>query len=189
MLVALQILEAWKVPAIISEAKFDWTEVLAASNNPRIIKKDHDALIFDWGLPLPMPTDPAWDAKAVESERVGERLNRLNLQVVDLPEGNYRLTVDRAVIARYTKAELERGINVANLALFPGGIKAQEVLKLVKQRRQALLEWWVKNDAHPRLKGMHENSVATLEQANELEVRIRDLCKPQIYRFELLKVD
>lgn len=189
MLVALEILEHWKAPGRISEAKFDWTEIQAATSNPRMIKKEDDVLIFEWSLPLPMPIDPEWDPKAVSLERLPDRINEIKLQLVDLPEGNYRLTVDRGVLARFTKAELEQGVNIASLALFPASARSQEVLRLVQQRRQELLEFWVKNEPHPRLAGMHKQSTATLERAAELEKQIRELCKPKQYRFELLKVD
>jgi hypothetical protein len=128
-----------------------------------------------------MPHDPQWDTECLRLAGFDEALNRLQLKFSQPPDK----PMSAALTASGTslRATLEISAGARQVDLYPAYLRlvsnrAQEVLGLVQQRRQAMLELWVRNDPHPRLAGMHRDSTATQEQIDTLEQKIRSLCRP-----------
>jgi hypothetical protein len=132
-----------------------------------------------------MPKDPEWDKKMVELAHFDAKVNQLRLDpgAMGLKPGRYSLTLAlKGGEASKVSARIavEEGGEIDLSRLFESLVKEQtaQVLALVKERRQKLLELWVRDDPHPRLAGMYKNSKVTLEEITSLEQRIRKLCKP-----------
>ena len=65
--------------------------------------------------------------------------------------------------------------------------RTAEVLKLVQERRKLMLDFWVKNETHPRLQGMHQNSGATQGAIDSLEARIRQAAAPINLKLKMVR--
>ena len=189
-LMAQTLLLAWHAPALAAEAVIDIKSRRARTGDlSQLDIGSKGRLSCLWSVGLPWPVDPRCDFKSVALARTHERLNQFRLTVLGCPELRYDLVVGPKRLATVTREQLATGVNLMDYPGFPNLRQSQEVLKLVQQRRQILLEHWVRNDPHPRLAGMSKNSQASPEAADALEVRIRQLCQRQSLRVELQPIE
>jgi len=167
MLMALQVLEAWGAPALVSEAIIDVAsgavvkgDIRHPDGEPGVDvarerpKSPVRRATFLWTAPLPMPIDGDWDPASVALARVHERLNRQPLVVRGLPPGRYVLAQE--AWGYFSADQLAAGIDVAAIAEWPTVRASREVLDLVRERQKA-----------------------TAEAALDIERRLRESCAPK----------
>ena len=189
-LMAQTLLLAWNAPESAAEAVIDLkTRQARKGDLSQLDIGSKGRLSCLWSMPLPWPIDPRCDATMVALARTHERLNQVRLTVLGCPQERYHLVVGPNRIATVTREALARGLNLMDYPGLPTLRQSQEVLKLVQQRRQILLEAWVRDDPHPRLAGMYKNSKASQEQADALEARIRQLCQKQALPVQLQPIE
>ena len=191
-LIAQALLLAWNVPSAVAEVVIDepTRRVLVGAGDVSGLEiGSKGRLEFRWWLPLPCPIDPGCDAQSLALARTNERLNQCRLVVRGAPQERYDLVVGPNRLGTVTRQALAEGLNLVDYPQFALRQKSQEVLKLVQRRRQILLEAWVRDDPHPRLAGMFKNSKATLEEADALEARIRQLCQKQPVTIQLQPIE
>ena len=189
-LIAQSLLRAWSAPAVFAEVVIDVNTRRALAGEVAGLEiGSKGRLGFRWSLPLPCPIDPACDAASLALARSNERLNQCRLVVRGAPEERYDVVVGRNRLGLVTREALAQGVNLADYSKFPLRQESQEVLKLVQRRRQILLEAWVRDDPHPRLAGMFKNSKATIEEAEALEARLRQLCQKQTIAVQLQPIE
>ena len=113
----------------------------AASNSTaeRMLRTESD-LSFVWtahALPFPLPEDriphPLW------KQILGE-LSRELLQVLGLPAGRWRLSIDGMVVGEYSNEQLETGIDLGSGVDTPQLRQARDVLRLLQAREKLIAE-------------------------------------------------
>jgi len=175
LLVALEILKAWRAPAEIQQIEID---AAAFENQPHLNTTVH--------LRLPMPADPSWDKPSVQLAQFNARVNRLPVKLANLParfRGPDPAVFDATLQIEGSNLRATTPLSAEGGELFPAFEKlanpqAQQILALVQKRRQLLLELWVRDDPHPRLEGMHKKSTASQAEIDQLEAQIRQLGRP-----------
>jgi len=185
-LMAQEILRAWRAPSLVAKAS---VSVSTGKASPGISNFNGIAagpISFDWAHPLPMPLDPNWDTNMLVLADTTSRFDRLTLRVAGLRAPRYILRAAGVTVATLDKEMIEAGLDLNRYPAFPDFDASREVLTLVQKRRLILRDVWVRSDPHPRLAGMAEATVTTLEDADALETRIRQLCQPPPMRIELI---
>lgn len=142
------------------------------------------ALRFDrLDAALPMPIDSRATA-ALSIAPVNAELNRYMLCVKGLKAGRYDLAIDGQKIAAYDQAELEQGVNLADVAT-PSAAQALQVLALVFKKNDLYFDRWRK----VQLAGGAAEKLAELDrQIADFETQINVARKPKKHRFELTPV-
>jgi len=132
--------------------------------------------------PLPLPIDPRIDAEVLTLADSQQKLGEYSLYLSGLEPGQYELKVNDTLLTTLTVEKAVTIVDLNSLEKCHLRAKAQEVLKLVQQRRQILREAWIKSETHPRMANeraqLLKSSTATDEQAAELDTKIRQLCQP-----------
>lgn len=144
-LMAQTLLEAWQAPSLVAELVLDAQALSAAGGNVEDFRREGDAWELVWHAPLPLPRDPEWESESVAVERLSERLDRYTLRIDNLPQGDYELSANGAPLGRFSAADLAAGLDLTALRELPSNVQAQEVLRLVRSRRQALYMAWREN--------------------------------------------
>ena len=138
-IMAESLLKAWHAPALVSSLTIDAAslKVVDAQNaTVEPVAKDGDSLRWteiDNGLPLPLVKSNATQALLIELTDIQEALNQEPLRVTGLAEGQYKLTIDDAVIGTFPASALAAGINLADYPT-PMLRQAQRVGWLVRDR-------------------------------------------------------
>ncbi|HEY1064789.1 MAG TPA: SGNH/GDSL hydrolase family protein [Pirellulales bacterium] len=184
-LMAQTLLEAWNFPATWAEIDIDLGKEPAGDTPAAAVEKNSGIVKFQATLPLPVPTDPQWDAESLALERFTERFNRGRLKVVGLPAERYEIAIDGKLVGTATREELAAGLDLnafSEWAIFQQG---RDLLKQVQERRKAIYQGWRKAIADPNVKesGSHvktlEASMATQDEA------LKTLAQPKAYEFTL----
>ncbi|GAB6166990.1 hypothetical protein JCM19992_29900 [Thermostilla marina] len=181
-LMAQTILEAWKVPGVVSTAEVDAAAKATPSENVSNLECRNRTVAFTWTTPLPMPKDPRWDAESLAVERFAERFNRQTLTVRGLPAGTYTLVADDTPCGTFDAAQLAAGINVSEIEAFPTTKKAADVLGLLQQKHARVYQAWRKSFTDPFNGRPGDGGVelkAALKEAAEIDSQVHALCRPQ----------
>ena len=189
-LMAWAILKGLNAPALVSCAGFDASRWLrskvtcskqcAVTN----VKVANGALSFDrLDSALPMPIDTRAVA-ALQLAPVTDDLNRYMLKVSGLKAASYDVAIDGQKIATLSKADLDKGFNLATVAT-PGAQQAAQVLDLVFKKNNVYFERWRKvqlgNGAPERLAELDK-------QIADFEAQIDVARKPKTHHFEVKPV-
>jgi beta-1,2-mannosidase len=138
-IMAESLLKAWHAPALVSSVTIDAPALkVADAQNATVegVTKDGESLRWtetDNGLPLPLVKSNATQALLMELTDIQEALNQEPLRVTGLADGQYKLTVDDAVIGTFAASALAAGINLADYPT-PMLRQAQRVGWLVRDR-------------------------------------------------------
>jgi pimeloyl-ACP methyl ester carboxylesterase/lysophospholipase L1-like esterase len=139
-----------------------------------------------WTSALPLPTDKQWDEALLAQPTWLLDYNRHELQVQGLTQPRYDLYCDDQRLAVLTREELARGASLAQLDNLPAQKRAQELLKVVRERQRLLKDAWLTEVGHLR-PGMKQGlPLATaMAQAAALTERIETLRQPVLLRLRL----
>ena len=136
------LLKGWHAPALVSSVSIDAAggKVVDAQNaTVEPVAKDGDTLRWtetENGLPLPILRSNATQALLMQLTDIQEALNQEPLRVTGLAPGQYKLSIDDAVIGTFAASALAAGINLADYAT-PMLHQAQRVSWLVRDRDEA----------------------------------------------------
>ena len=136
------LLKAWRAPALVSSVSIDAAalQVTDAQNaTVEAVTKDGDTLRWsetENGLPLPLVSSIATQALLMQLTDIQQALNQEPLRVTGLAGGQYKLTIDDAVIGTFAASALAAGINLADYPT-PMLRQAQRVSWLVRDRDEA----------------------------------------------------
>lgn len=181
-LMAQTLLEAWKAPAVCSEARIDARKLRVEAGDITNLKRDGQTISWTWRTPLPMPTDPRWDKESIALENVSDRLNRHRLTVTGLSAVRYRLIANEAAIAEVGRENLEKGLDLLHYADFPTNQLSQTVLSLIQERHRIVYAAWRKSIAPAKTSDQTENASFggdVERRAAEIQAEIRRLCQPK----------
>ena len=141
-IMAESLLKAWHAPALVSSVTIDAAagKVVDAQNaSIEPVAKDGDGLHWteiDNGLPLPLVTSNATQALLMQLTDIQEVLNQEPLRVTGLAAGQYKLSIDDAVIGMFSANALAAGISLADYPT-PMLHQAQRVGWLIRDRDEA----------------------------------------------------
>jgi beta-1,2-mannosidase len=141
-IMAESLLKAWHAPALVSSVTIDAAglKVTDAQNTTvEPVTKDGDGLHWtqtDNGLPLPLVHSNATQALLLQLTDIQEALNQQPLRVTGLASGQYKLSIDNAVIGTFAASTLAQGINLADYPT-PMLHQAQRVSWMVRDRDEA----------------------------------------------------
>jgi beta-1,2-mannosidase len=141
-IMAEALLKAWHAPALVSSVAIDAValKVIEAQNaTVEPVARDGESIHWtetDNGLPLPLVKSNATQALLMELTDIQEALNQEPLRVTGLADGQYKLTIDDAVIGTFPASALAAGINLADYPT-PMLRQAQRVGWMVRDRDEA----------------------------------------------------
>jgi beta-1,2-mannosidase len=141
-IMAEALLKAWHAPALVSSVAIDAaalkvTEAQNATVEP--VTKDRDSLRWtetENGLPLPLVRSNATQALLMELTDIEQELDQEPLRITGLAPGQYKLSIDDAVIGTFAASTLDAGINLADYPT-PMLHQTQRVSWLVRDRDEA----------------------------------------------------
>jgi len=137
-IMASSIIEQLGYSPLVASIEIDVSEKMAKGANAKI-----DQLIVNDGMlkfkynpnALPFPTQNFQDVSALID--FNKKLNREVLIIHELPEGNYKLTIDSTEISVFDAKTLGNGINLSDY-LTPQQKYATEIAQLVEDKRQII---------------------------------------------------
>jgi len=143
---------------------------------------------------LPMAIPPEWRPILPYVNNLSD-LNVLELKVTGLPEGKYALQMGMAKnLATYTAAELAQGVNLGLLSAGPLYDQGIAIWQAMGQKNNTVhsrfrevvmfdvdgLPGWI--DKAPIKQARQQQLDQRLQQIQEAEGKLHDLCQPQAYR-------
>jgi len=105
------------------------------------LKQEHDAISFsllEESLPFPYP--PYLDIAKKFTDFQGA-LNSEVLQIVDLPEGRYRLVIDKTEIGTYSSVDFFKGVDIGDISSTPQYCQALEGAKINSKLQEKVLQF------------------------------------------------
>ena len=178
---AQAVLLAWKAPTEVAVARINASGGKVLRGEITQFNTDGNGISFSWSSRLPMPMDKKWDRESLQLEKVTQRLNKFQLQVLAAKSKRYVLAIDEIKLAEVTREELASGIDLTRYPQLSANRRSMEVLKLVS-RRQALIY----NDWRKRIQaGENGQDSMKLAQARQLDTRLRELCQPLVMKVQL----
>jgi predicted GH43/DUF377 family glycosyl hydrolase/lysophospholipase L1-like esterase len=141
-IMAESLLKAWHAPALVSSVAIDaGTLKVTDAQNANVDPPAKDGATLRWtatenGLPLPIVKSNAVQALLMQLTDIQDALNQEPLRVTGLAPGQYKLSIDDAVIGTFAASELAKGINLADYPT-PMLHQAQRVSWLVRDRDEA----------------------------------------------------
>lgn len=183
-LMAQAVLLAWKAPTEVAVARINASGGKVLRGEITQFNTDGNGISFSWSSRLPMPMDKKWDRESLQLEKVTQRLNKFQLQVLAAKSKRYVLAIDEIKLAEVTREELASGIDLTRYPQLSANRRSMEVLKLVS-RRQALIY----NDWRKRIQaGENGQDSMKLAQARQLDTRLRELCQPLVMKVQLTPI-
>jgi lysophospholipase L1-like esterase len=188
-LIAQEILKAWNVPSEVDSASID-VQGKTPSTGSITMTRDGPLIRLSWSTRIPMPHDPAWDARIADREQVDERFNRHRLVVTGLKGPRYTLSEGSMPIGTFTSRELAGGISLLRLSDLSTNRRAVRLRQLVVERHRTINPAWLEAIGHiqptvPKPLPLDEARTRALA----LESRIRDLARPIPITLFLAPVD
>lgn len=196
LLMAAELLKAWKAPATVSVVEINAAskDFSAKTQGTKLTKGETQGGLswtqLDEALPMPVDLKDAAMALAVESSGFMGALNRQILKVTSLDGKEYALKIDGETVGKFSREKFEEGLNLATLPT-PMMKQAQQVHKLTLQHNDIHFNRWrqvqlkVGQDL-PHLK-------KALEALDDLEADIvkeqRAAAQPKPRKYELVPVE
>lgn len=188
-IMAWAILKGLGAPSLVSSAEIScgWRTRAKGQQNCKVtnVKLAQDALSFDrLDAALPMPVDPKAE-HILKSAPIVEDLDVYSLKVTGLKADSYALTIDGTSAGTVTKAELEKGWNMARVKT-PMLDQAMTVLALVFKKNEIYFNRWrnVQLSQNPDAAKLAELD----QQIAECEAKINEARQPKPHHFELKPV-
>jgi len=192
LLMAAELLKAWKAPAVVTTVEIDGAKgsVLRAENTTSAELKNEGGLSWvqtDNSLPLPIDLSDVVTSLAVKSSDVMDSLNRQTLKVTGLAAAKYQLKIDGEAVAQFTKEQLNEGVN---LSWFPTPMSKQAAAVhalTLKHNNLHFAAWRQVQVPFQDLKS--PNAAKAIEAMNALEqesvAQQRAAAQPKPHRYEL----
>ena len=139
---AAALLKGWNAPSIVSATTIDADKLaVVETDKSHITEISKDTSGIGWtelddALPLPFNDKGAGDIFLHQISDIEKDLDQQLLTVTGLNPGAYKLTIDGALVATFTNAELAKGVNLANFSTPMRG-QASRVSWLVRDRDDA----------------------------------------------------
>lgn len=114
------LLKAWNAPSLVSAVAIDGETGYSKSDNAtvrdlKVASKTVTWRCLDGALPMYFDKASPLVALVLKCTDVANHLNQQPLKVTNLPEGNYKLTIDDEDMGTFTDEKLTFGINLADL--------------------------------------------------------------------------
>jgi hypothetical protein len=115
LLMAEELLKAWRAPALVSDIELDMGSHRIARSANATVANWHETswTVTEQTLPMPIDWSDATTKLAVNSSDFLEALDQENLRVRGLSAGNWLLKIDDQEIGSFSSADLASGINLA----------------------------------------------------------------------------
>lgn len=195
LLMAGELLKAWKAPAVVTTVEIDAhagkatkterTEVLNISKQEMTLKWTQE----DRALPMPVDLKDPATALAINSSDFMQALNSQSLKVSGLSGSEYLLKIDGETVGTFPREKLESGINLAALNT-PMARQAQQVHRLTLAHNDLHFTRWRQIQVKATGEVPHLNQA--LEGLDALEGDIvkqqRAAAKPKSHQYELVPV-
>jgi lysophospholipase L1-like esterase len=120
LLMAEALLKAWNAPALVTAVEIDTAKVQAVRTDNTTVSdlKEADGLTWtqnDKALPMPLDSRDRVLKLAVQSSDFVQALNQQSLKVTGLKASRYLLKIDGEEVGTLSRAQLEQGVNLAEL--------------------------------------------------------------------------
>jgi lysophospholipase L1-like esterase len=158
----------------------------------KAVKKEDGKLSFDRlddSLPFPIPDEAR---SVVPLFPTILDLSRYTLKITGLPEGHYRLAVDRTAIATLTAKDLEQGVNLTAYDKGPIALQCKQVLGTVAGKEALVGQWRNLSRQAATGKGNPGSEEAlrrVAEKAEEADRRIHATAQPMTRHFEIARAE
>ncbi len=152
-------------------------------------RKVQSAYEFKWTTRPPLPRDSAWDQSAPDLDPRNGFNNQHRLVISGLPHGRYTLWEGDRVLGSMLSAQLVGGLDLRNYPELITNRRAQEVLKLVRQRERLLSAAWLTAVGHQRPQtpaGLPLDEARA--KADPLDDQLRKLCEPVTLAMKLVQM-
>src|SRR5262249_11570256 len=121
LLMAEALLKAWNATSLVSSVEIDAGAGRVARQENTKVEEVRTSEVLSWtqldaALPMPIELKNPVIALAVKASDVEEALNREVLRVTGLGSARYRLAIDGAEVAEFSKDQLAAGVNLAEYA-------------------------------------------------------------------------
>lgn len=193
LLMAAELLKAWKAPAVVSTVEIDVgkSSVLRVENTQVTELKTEGGLTWtqtDNSLPLPIDLNDAVMALAVKSSDVMDSLNRQWLKVTGLTAARYQLKLDGEALGDFTKEQLSEGVN---LSWFPTPMSKQAAAVHALTLRHNTLHFTAWRQVQVPFQNSKSPNVAkAIDALHALEQEViaeqRAAAQPKPHRYELI---
>lgn len=193
LLMAAELLKAWKAPAVVSTVELDAAKgsVLRMENTQATELKNEGGLTWtqtDNSLPLPIDMNDAATALAIKSSDVMDSLNRQMLKVAGLTAARYQLKLDGETLGDFTKEQLSEGIN---LAWYPTPMAKQAAAVHALTLRHNTLHFTAWRQVQvPFQTSKSANVTKAIDSLHALEQEViaeqRAAAQPKPHRYELI---
>lgn len=192
LLMAAELLRAWRAPALVTGVEIDAAkgEVTRAANTKLSDLKAAEAITWtqeDGALPLPIDRADAATALAVQSSDVIKEFNWQPLKVTGLKAARYQLRIDGELVGTFTKDELAEGINLTMLPT-PMLAQARAVHALTLKHNNTHFAAW-RSVQVPFEESTSPNVTKAIEALNALETEViaaqRATAQPKARRYEM----
>jgi lysophospholipase L1-like esterase len=191
LLMAAELLKAWKAPTLVSSVEIDAARKRASGQNTKVTGLTVSTGIswtqLDGCLPMPVDMNDPVVALSIKSSDFVHALNQQPLRVTGLKAARYALKIDGQVIGEFTKEKLGTGVNLATLNT-PMSYQAAAVHQLTRLHIDIHFTRW------RQVQVPHENNLApyhaTMEALDTAEAGVvtaqRTTARPKPHTFELI---
>src|SRR5205085_2308199 len=119
LLMAEELLKAWRAPALVSSVEIDAAKKKFSAQNTRVsgltMANSISWTQLDLALPMPVDMNDPIVALSVKSSDFVQALNQEPLKVLGLKAARYSLKIDGQPVGDFTKEKLATGVNLAVL--------------------------------------------------------------------------
>ncbi len=191
LLMAEELLKAWRAPALVSSVEIDAGRKRFSAQNAKVsgltVANSISWTKLDLSLPMPVDMSDPIVGLAVKSSDFVQSLNQEPLKVTGLKAARYTLKIDGQPIGDFTKEKLASGVNLAVLST-PMSFQAAVVHQLTRLHNDIHFTRW------RQVQVPHENSIApyraTMDALDAAEAAVireqRAAARPKPHRYELI---
>jgi lysophospholipase L1-like esterase len=199
LLMANELLKAWKAPSVVSDVSIDVSSKRADATQATVSNLKADGKIswkqLDSALPFPMSTNDPVMALAISSSDVMDALNKETLRVTGLEGESYKLRIDGTNVATFSRDDLSKGINLARFST-PMMRQAGQVHALTVQHNDLHFKRWreiqvpLLDHKNPKIAAVIPSLVEALDEEEvEIVKKQRQTAQPKPRLYELLPVN
>ena len=194
LLMAAALLRDWHAPALVSSVDIDLTKAMihaekTAATDLKVVDNGVSWTQLDQALPFPVNMKDEATKLALKSSSFVQDLNRQPLKVNGLKADNYQLKIDGKVVGDFSKADLAKGINLAE---FPTPMldQAFAVHALTLEHNNVHFDRWRHWQVPYKGRVTDESLAKVMEALDSVEAQLvakqRETATPKPRRFELI---
>lgn len=178
-LIAQALLPAWKAPADVDAAEIDAKAKQTKRGEITDLTASDGNIRFTWKSRVPLPSDPKWDTKLVEREKIANILNRYQLTVTGLEAQRYELVEGDNKLGTATREQLAQGLDLLQYPALSTNRRAVALWPLIEKRERLMSAAWLTDVDHKRPdtpKGLPLDEAR--RQVEPLTAEIHNLAQP-----------